>query len=124
MSNRTRPTNPVIIIDEEPVVDTTPDSAPEPVEDTRASLTITEPKFINKTRKFVVRNLPKVGIFAAGAAAAAAALILTSSSSDDNDESDENSDGEMGELESSGSGESGTYHTPYTETISESGTDS
>ena len=124
MSNRTRPTNPVIAIDEEPVVDTTPDSAPEPVEDTRASLTITEPKFVNKTRKFIVRNLPKVGIFAAGAAAAAAALILTSASSDDNDESTDDSDGTMGELESSDSGEAVVYHTPYTETISESDTDS
>ena len=69
---------PDVTVEPEEIVETA-----ETVEPERLSITINEPRWLTKPRKFLARNLPKVGIFVVGAAAGAAALILTSSGDDD-----------------------------------------
>ena len=77
MSNARHPEN--------AVPNETPEETPDPiVEPPRASITITEPKFVNKTRNFVKRHASKAGMLLIGAAAGAAAVLLP-----DKDDSDE-----------------------------------
>ena len=94
MSNTRHPENPSLVVETE-----TPEATVPP----RASLTITEPKFVYNTRHFVKRHALKAGLVVAGAAAGAAAIVLTSKGDDDEvPEVVMNQDGDLMELESNG----------------------